>query len=180
MRRAVLINGVPASGKTTLCRKLTDALVARDIAVAPFSLDTVKEALFAHLGHGDRDHNRLLGRASYEAIFACIGELPDTVIPIVEAWHGFQPEEVLRAHLDRARITDVVQVWCQVSPETAARRYRSRDRHPGHPPASYADELSALARNARPYEIGDIHRVTTEGDIDAADLEGLLRRIGHC
>jgi hypothetical protein len=86
----------------------------------------------------------------------------------------------LRAHLDRARITDVVQVWCQVSPETAARRYRSRDRHPGHPPASYAEELSVLARNARPYEIGDIHRVTTEGDIDAADLEGLLRRIGHC
>lgn len=177
MRQAVLINGVPASGKTTLCAKLTAALVARGVAVAPFSLDTVKEALFAHLGHGDREHNRLLGCASYQAIFASIAELPETILPLVEAWHGFQPEDVLRAHLDRAGITDVMQVWCKVPPETAERRYRTRDRHPGHPPASYARELYDLARVAEPYAIGEILSIDTGTDIAEADLNGLTNRI---
>ena len=69
MKRAILVNGVPASGKTTFADRLTRFLIAEGVAAVPLGLDIVKEALFAHLGAGNRDHNRMLGRASYQAIF---------------------------------------------------------------------------------------------------------------
>jgi glucokinase len=63
-RAAILVNGVPASGKSTVSRTISAAL-----AVPLLALDTVKEALFAELGTGDRLHNRRFGRASYGAIW---------------------------------------------------------------------------------------------------------------
>lgn len=175
MRQAVLVNGVPASGKSTFAARLTWHLTAHGLAAVPLTLDTVKEGLFAHLGTGDRAHNRMLGRASYHAIFASIAAFPDTLIPVVDAWFGFQPAEVLRAHLGRARIDRTVEVWCDVSPETAAARYRARaaDRHAGHLPASYADELFDLAGRAAPMGLGPVIRVSTEAETDARDLAAI-------
>ena len=72
MKRVVLVNGVPASGKSTVART-----IAETNSWPLLALDTLKEALFAHLGTGDRDYNRLLGRASYQAVFALIGDFPD-------------------------------------------------------------------------------------------------------
>ena len=76
MKRVALVNGVPASGKSTLARAL-----AASTGWPVLALDTVKEALFDHLGAGDREHNRMLGRASYQAIFAAIGDFPDGAVP---------------------------------------------------------------------------------------------------
>lgn len=172
MRLAVLVNGVPASGKSTVTRLLTQSLTRQGVAAVPLALDTVKEGLFAHIGTGDREHNRTLGRASYHAIFASIAEFPDSLVPVIDAWHGFQPLDVLTGHLARARIEHVVEVWCAVSPQTAAARYRERaaKRPPGHLPASYADELLALAGRARPIGVGPTIEVATEVGIAPADI----------
>ena len=121
MKRVVLVNGVPASGKSTLAR-----LLAADTGWPLLALDTVKEALFAHLGAGDRERNRLLGRASYQAIFAAIGDFPAGATAIVDAWFGFQPREVLVEHLQRAGVERVVEVWLRASPELVAARYAER------------------------------------------------------
>ena len=85
MRTAILVNGVPASGKSTLAGRLVDHLHAHDIAAVPLALDTVKEALFEHVGSGDRDHNRMLGRASYRAIFDSIAAFPAMLVPVIDA-----------------------------------------------------------------------------------------------
>lgn len=164
MRQAILINGVPASGKSTVQRQVTADLQARGLVPVPLTLDVVKEALFEHVGTGDRDHNRMLGRASYEAIFSSIAAFPDAVVPLIDAWHGFQPPEVLVAHIARARIERVIEVWCQVAPETAAARYRVRSgkRHAGHLPPSYADELFNLAAQAKPRALGPVITVNSE------------------
>lgn len=177
VRQAVLVNGVPASGKSTVAAALTAYLMAQGVAAVPLALDTVKEGLFAHLGAGDRAHNRLLGRASYHAIFASIAGFPPALVPVIDAWHGFQPVEVLRAHLDRAGIDRVVEVWCAVTPGTAADRYRARaaTRHAGHLPASYADELHALAGTARPLALGPVVRIDTERPVDTAVLSAVHR-----
>ena len=59
MKRAVLVNGVTASGKSTVARALSQAK-----GWPLLTLDTIKEAIFEHLGTGDRDYNRLLGKAA--------------------------------------------------------------------------------------------------------------------
>lgn len=158
MKRAILINGVPASGKSTVTRRLVSALETRGVHAVPLGLDTVKEGLFAQIGTGDREHNRMLGRASYHAIFNLVAEMPDSLIPVIDAWHGFQPESVLRDHLARAGVARMVEVWVGIPPEEAARRYRARagKRASGHLPASYADELFELAGKARPVSLGPV------------------------
>lgn len=173
MKQVILVNGVPASGKSTVTRKLVKALTARGIAAVPLGLDTVKEGLFAQIGTGDRDHNRMLGRASYHAIFNAIGQFPDQLVAVIDAWHGFQPESVLRDHIARAGIGRVIEIWCAVTPETAAVRYRTRAdrRHAGHLPASYADELFQLAGRAQPVALGPVLRLNAEMPLRAGDIE---------
>ena len=84
------------------------------LEVPLLALDTVKEALFAELGTGDRLHNRRFGRASYGAIWALVGEFPAAVdAVVVDAWFGFQPLELLQGHLERRRRCRAsVEVWC--------------------------------------------------------------------
>lgn len=179
MKQAVLINGVPASGKTTVARSLTRFLLDTGVAAVPLCLDTVKEGLFVHVGTGNREHNRMLGQASYRAIFNTVAEFPETLVPVIDAWYGFQPVSVLRDHIARAGIGRIIEVWCRVSPETASARYRARTetRHPGHLPASYADELFELAKRARPVALGPVIEFDTEAPLDLRlfeEIRGLL------
>lgn len=167
MKQAVVINGVPASGKSTIAAQLLPMLSAAGSCPVPLSLDTVKEGLFAQIGTGDRDYNRMLGRASYHAIFNTIAEFRDDLVAVIDAWHGFQPRQVLEEHLSRAHVDRVIEVWVSVRPETAAARYRDRSgkRHAGHLPVSYADELFELARTAQPFGIGEVVVVDGEADL---------------
>lgn len=147
-RTIVLVNGVPASGKSSLAGAIAEARQWPLLA-----LDTVKEPFFEHVGTGDREFNRALGRASYQAIFALIGAFPPSSICVVDAWFGFQPVETLRAHLKRAGARRALQIWCAASPATVPERYAARlqSRPAGHPGGEYLPELSALAERARPF-----------------------------
>lgn len=80
MKTGILVNGVPASGKSTVAKA-----ISQSAGWPMFALDTVKEALFAHLGTGDREHNRLFGKASYQAIFAVIGDFPHGATVVINA-----------------------------------------------------------------------------------------------
>ncbi len=173
-RRAVLVNGVPASGKSSL---------ARDLAAATgwplLALDTIKEPFLQHLGGADRAGNRVLGRAAYQAVFASVRDFPAGSTVIVDAWFGFEPEEVLAGHLALAGISQVAEVWCHAPPEEVGRRYAARlgDRLPGHPGAEYVPELVALAGRARPLDIGALREVETVGAVDLAGIVGWLRGV---
>lgn len=179
MRRVILVNGVPASGKSTVSRHLVEALTRDGVAAVPLTLDTVKEGLFAHVGTGDREHNRMLGRASYHSIFSTIAAFPDHLLPVVDAWHGFQPAAVLSGHLARAKVDQVIEVWCEVAPATAAARYRARagERHAGHLPASYADELFRLAGTAGPMGFGPVVRITGDAEQRGGELARVVALI---
>lgn len=147
MKRAVLVNGVPASGKSTVSRA-----VARRLAAPLMTLDTVKEPMFRHIGTGDREHNRRLGRASYEIIFSAVAEWPPDATVVVDAWFGFQPVEILERHLATAGIGRTAELWCHAPGPVLAERYLSRaaTRAPGHPGPDYVDELLALNARATP------------------------------
>ncbi len=146
-KRMVMVNGVPASGKSRVARALADTTGWPILA-----LDTVKTPFLATLPPGDRLFNRILGRASYAAIFDLIADAPQGSSFIVDAWFGFQPLEVLQEGLIRAGITDLAEIWCHAPPDVIGARYAARltSRPAGHPGAEYVPELIALAANASP------------------------------
>jgi glucokinase len=167
MKSAILVNGVPASGKTRVARALSSRLGCPWLA-----LDTVKEPFFDHLGTGDRAWNRALGRAASQAIWSLVAGWPPEVTPIVDAWFGFEPRDVLEGHLAAAGIERTVEIWCHAPVAVIVERYGARlgERHKGHPGAEYLPELPALVARARPLGRGPLVEVDTSRDIDAASL----------
>ena len=158
-RAAILVNGVPASGKSTVARR-----IAADLSLPLLALDTVKEALFAELGTGDRLHNRRFGVASYRVIWALVAALPEHAAVVVDAWFGFQPLALLQGHLASAGVGRLAEVWCQAPPEVTAQRFaeRARERHVGHLGLDYVPELRVLAATARPLRICPVITVNTD------------------
>ena len=157
MKGVALVNGVPASGKSSTARALSQAT-----GWPLLTLDTVKEALFEELGTGDRDYNRKLGRAAYRAMFAIVGEAPAGSRFVMDAWFGFQPRALLDELAARAGVSALAQVWCTAPPEEIGARYARRvgERSAGHLGLDYVPELIALARRAEP--LADIPAFTLD------------------
>lgn len=172
MKSAVLVNGVPASGKSTVARAIATAL-----GVPLMTLDTVKEPLFAYFGTGDRDHNRALGRASYAVIFAAIADWPDPSVVVIDAWFGFQPAEILQHHLATAGLGRTAEVWCHAPGPVLAARYgaRTATRSAGHPGLDYLPELVDLNERARPIGGGAVFHVDTTEVLPLDDLTRWIR-----
>lgn len=174
MKRVLLVNGVPASGKSTVARAVSQANTWPLL-----TLDTIKEAFFDHLGTGDRDFNRLLGKASYQAIFAAIAEFPEGTTAVVDAWFGFQPLETLQNHLARAGAGQVAEIWCHAPATVIGERYRARldHRHAGHLGASYVPELIKLAGTARAMGAYPLLEVETTRPFDLAAAQDWLATV---
>ena len=166
-RRAVLVNGVPASGKSGVARALAQAT-----GWPVLSLDTVKAPFLTELAPVDRSLNRTLGRASYAAIFDLIAETAPGSTVIIDAWFGFQPPGVLEAGLIRAGVGPTAELWCQAPPDTIGARYAARagTRPAGHPGLDYVPELIALATRAKPLDRGPRRDVDTTLPLDSAAL----------
>lgn len=167
MKRAVLVNGIPASGKSTVARMISDEMNWPLLA-----LDTIKEAFFAHIGTGDRDYNRLLGKASYQAVFALIKDFPQGTTVVIDAWFGFQPTETFNGHMATAEIGQAVEIWCHAPDNVLGERYRARlgKRHAGHLGEAYIPELIALAETARPLGIQPRFEIDTALPLDRGSL----------
>lgn len=172
MKRAVLVNGVPASGKSVVA-----AALAAETRWPLLTLDTIKEALFNQLGAGDRDYNRKLGRASFEAIFALIRDFPDGSTVLVDAWYGFQPRDFTLPLIARAGLSAIVEIWCQAPPQVIGQRYIDRIgmRSKDHPGLEYVPELLALAERAAPLATSQVIVVDTLLPLDAAALAAAVR-----
>ena len=171
-RRVVLVNGVPASGKSGVA-----AALARGAGWPVLSLDTVKNPFLMEFAPVDRPTNRRFGKAAYEAIFDMVAQHPPQSTVIVDAWFGFQPVDVLRAGLARAGVSEVVEVWCHAAPETVGARYAARvgQRPAGHPGLDYVPELIRLATGARPLGLAPCVEVDTDGTV--IDPQALLAQV---
>lgn len=171
MTRAVLVNGVPATGKSSIARAIGERL-----QLPVLSLDSVKEALFDELGYadGDREFGRALGRASMQAIWSIVADFPPASAVVIEAWFRLPPHDAVLQGIERAGIGRWAEIWCHASADVLVSRYAARTRHPGHPRASYATELAQLAATARPMAIRGSLSVDTS-EFAAVDLAGIAR-----
>ncbi|WP_377292775.1 ROK family protein [Rhizobium sp. SG2393] len=162
-KRLILVNGVPASGKSSIARR-----IAARTGATLMALDTIKNPFLARIDNVDRPFNRTLGKASYQAIFDVIAASAPGTSFVVDAWFGFQPLEDLDRYLAASGVTAIAEIWCSAPPEVIGERYRARltDRLPGHPGESYVPELIALASRATPTGRAPLFTVDTTVPFD--------------
>lgn len=168
-KSVILVNGIPASGKSTLTRAIADRF-----GFPVLTLDSLKEPFMAAFAPVDRQLNRQLGCAAYQAIWRIVGQAPQGSVFIIDAWFGFQPKSVLEQGLRDAGVDRALELWLAITPDEAVSRYQARlaQRLPGHPGAEYLPELRRLAEQAAPMAIGPQREVDACGD---ADKEALYR-----
>ena len=65
----ILVNGLPATGKTTLARRL-----ATDLRLPLLAKDAIKETLFDTLGWSDRVWSRRLGAVTFTLLYMLLEE----------------------------------------------------------------------------------------------------------
>jgi predicted kinase len=144
MTDLMIILGSPASGKTTLARRLSG-----ELGVPCLCKDDVKEALFDVLGVTDRAGSRRFSDASFAAQLRLAQTQLDAGLScIVEG--NWRSQHTAGVHAITARDhVRIAQVWCRADPHEIARRFMSRTRHPGHLDTSIpSDEIERAAERA--------------------------------
>ena len=157
-RKAIIVNGLPASGKSTVAREM-----ARSFNLPILARDTIQEALYDVIGTGDREYNRMLGRAGMAVIWAVINNFPLDASVIIDTWCRYPPYDWVAQGRATAGIDRFVKIWCHASGEILSSRYLSRVgvRHPGYPGKDFAVELIEIAKKTGPMGIGDLFLVDT-------------------
>ncbi|CAG8999654.1 MAG: hypothetical protein CENE_01633 [Candidatus Celerinatantimonas neptuna] len=152
-KTVILVNGIPASGKSSLAR-----LISEHFSLPYLILDQFKEPFMAIYARLSREQNRKLGWAAYEALWQTVRLAPAECTYVIDAWFGFQSKETLVGYLQQAGVTQVLEVWNQISGPLACQRYQKRisQRPKGHPGEEYLPELNTLAQTARPMAIGPV------------------------
>lgn len=119
---AVVVTGLPGSGKTTVAEPLATSLNLPLIAK-----DHIKELLADHLGLGPQAQN--YGPASVQILLALAARAPEVVLESF-FWPGLSETELIG--LGRP----LVQVHCRCDPALARARFEERlragERHPVH------------------------------------------------
>ena len=127
-RLFVVVSGLPASGKTTLGRALSESLGL------PFlDKDDILEALFEVLEVRSRDDRSQLSRAS-DAVLESVALASQGAVvtsfwrrPSLSTTSGTPTE-----WLSSLKSDVVVEVLCNCDPALAASRFANRKRHPSH------------------------------------------------
>jgi len=175
VKQALVITGLPASGKTTLGRQLASAL-----GFSFLDKDDFLEQLFEQQGVGDLAWRQQLSRQS-DQDFEETARRHKSVV-LVSHWRP--PADEGTSGTPTEWLTDafqqIVEVFCDCPAEEAVRRFATRSRHAGHGDGLQTDDeitsrMSSWARNL-PLGIGPSIRVNTTSPADLAEVVQQLKK----
>ena len=178
----VIIGGPPATGKTTLGKRL-----GADLSLPFIHKDGIKEMLFDRMGSRDRDWSRTLGLASYDLLYYFVeAQLAARKSCIVES--NFSPlhaAPVFAALREKHGFTPF-QILCECDGQVLFDRFVARSlegtRHKGHNDdlahTEFAPVLKAGKMEPIPMEqpLGEIITLDTT-DFSRVDYAGLLEKV---
>ena len=177
----LLVNGLPATGKTTLARRL-----ATDLRLPLLAKDAIKETLFDTIGWSDRAWSRRLGVATLTLLYKLVEEqLRAGRSCVIEC--NFTPDRDTQRWRDLAQTYPFTpfQALCVADGPTLYARYcaraRSAERHPGHVETLNLDEHRELLLRGRiePLDIGGALYELDTTDFAAIDYAGLYAAIAE-
>jgi hypothetical protein len=170
----VVVSGLPGSGKTTLARRLAPVL---DLPV--IDKDDILERLFEARGIGDLAWRRTLSRES-DTLLQHEAVASDGAI-LTSFWHlpGMPTDSGTPTDWLTGLSNQIVNVHCICDVETAAERFLSRTRHPGHLDGerSLRDVVASLQRLPTPgyLNVGARIDVDTTVERDMTDVPHRIR-----
>ena len=167
-RRLIIVQGQPATGKSTIARKL-----AKDLGVKLVEKDAIKEFLYEYVGTDDTDWSKMLGQVAIETLYSLTAKLIERgYVTIVETafW-----SDVARAEFNgilQRHTVEAIEIFCHVDESERVKRINDRinsgTRHQGH-----IDVLSKAVKRYEPLSIGEIIDVDTTkfGETDYNNLK---------
>lgn len=121
---AVVMTGLPGSGKTTIAKPL-----AQFLGVPLLRSDRIKEAIFDSVGFGTLDWSTLLSKASIKIALDLLLDVGPCVIDV------FMPRAVATDQIP-PRVARIIEIHCSATWENSYSRFVQRAesgaRHPGH------------------------------------------------
>jgi len=159
----VIINGLPATGKTTIGKAL-----AEKFNIPFLTKDKVKEFLFDNLGIGDREWSRKLGAISSVFLYNVADQLLSSGKSlIVESdFHKDLAEPEWKKVIEKHH-PGVLEIYCFTEKEIRRARFEERNksgnRHKGHvDTVNYLSESDSEPLDTyAPLMVGDFYQVDT-------------------
>lgn len=192
MSKLLIIAGLPATGKTTLSRKLAEAF---DLPI--LEKDEIKEEMFDTIGFADRTQKRALDNAANAILLRCAEPILQKGGSLLMV-NNFDSEggKALQAMIDRCGCK-CVTVFLGGDPDVLWQRYverdRKRSRHMGHtfidryPPQEGDDIYATMPREyfAERFErlgMGELKISGARIDVDAtypdfSNVDALVEQI---
>lgn len=165
MQRYIIVTGIPASGKSTLGRAVAAAL-----GLELLDKDEILEALFNSRGVGNANWRRELSRAADEELKQEALRSEGAVIS--SWWHHPKSDVDTGTPVEwlSSLTGGAVELHCVCSPNIAAERFVTRERHEGHLDRykTHAELLSSFEQQAAlgPLGLGRLVQVNTERDVE--------------
>lgn len=175
MRWAIVIQGAPGVGKTTLARRL-----ARDLGIKLIAKDDIKELLFETLGDPiDKTESEAYGRAAIRAMYCVMDEFikaGQQVIIEAPLLPAYAPKDITPI----VPLDEVLQLHIYCDPEVHEQRFIDRiasgERHVGHGDTT----IDAVALQERNSAIEGITTITVDTTNFAdTDYQKLLEEVQH-
>jgi predicted kinase len=159
---AVLVNGLPGAGKSTLAARLAPVL-----GIPLIAKDAIKEALAAA---APGVPSWAFGPLAAQSMWDLASAVPGGVL--LDSW-WFRPRDhgYAEAGLLRSGAKVAVEIWCDLPTEVAFARFTRRRRTELYEDDRHAQESwPTWAAEAAPLAIADVLTVRTDQDVDLATL----------